>query len=86
MSIQPSDGHDAPRDARYRHLRVPFRRGAMGNNSAQGVALLVLFVAFTLLSIGMFYEGSVVFLGLGLVALAGAIAMFRRAKPLEEQG
>ena len=55
----------------------------MGNNSAQGVALLVLFVAFTLLSIGMFYEGSVVFLGLGLVTLAGAIAMFRKAKPLE---
>jgi len=58
----------------------------MGNNSAQGLALLVLFVAFTLLSIGMFYEGSVVFLGLGLVTLAGAIAMFRKARTLEEQG
>jgi hypothetical protein len=82
----PIDRHEPPQGARYRHVRVPFRRGAMGNNSAQGLALLVLFVAFTLLSIGMFYEGSVVFLGLGLVTLAGAIAMFRKARPLEEQG
>ena len=36
----------------------------MGNNSGQGLALLVLFVAFTLLSIAMFYGGSVVVLWL----------------------
>jgi hypothetical protein len=57
----------------------------MGSNSAQGMALLVLFVAFTLLSVGMFYEGSIVFLLLGVVTLGGSIAMFLKAKPLENQ-
>jgi len=59
---------------------------AMGSNSAQGWALLVLFLAFTFLSIGMLYDGSIVLLLLGVVTMAGAIAMFRKAKPLEEQG
>ena len=58
----------------------------MGSNSAQGWALLVLFLAFTFLSIGMLYDGSIVLLLLGVVTMAGAIAMFRKAKPLEEQG
>jgi hypothetical protein len=31
----------------------------MGNNSSQGLALLVFFVAFTLLSVGMFYDGNI---------------------------
>ena len=57
----------------------------MGSNSAQGWALLVLFLAFTFLSIGMLYDGSIVLLLPGVVTMAGAIAMFRRAKPLEEQ-
>ena len=56
----------------------------MGNNSSQGVALLVLLVAFTLLSISRFYDGSIVFLVLGLATLAGSIVMFRKVKPLEQ--
>jgi hypothetical protein len=36
--------------------------------------------------IGAARARSVVFLGLGLLTLAGGIAMFRKAKPLEEQG
>jgi hypothetical protein len=57
---------------------------AMGNNSSQGVALLVLLIAFTLLSISRFYDGNIVFLLLGLATLAGSIAMFRKVKPLEQ--
>ena len=56
----------------------------MGNNSSQGLALLVLLVAFTLLSISRFYDGNIVFLLLGLATLAGSIAMFRKVKPLEQ--
>jgi hypothetical protein len=57
---------------------------AMGNNSSQGVALLVLLIGFTLLSISRFYDGNIVFLLLGLATLAGSIAMFRKVKPLEQ--
>jgi len=48
------------------------------------VALLVLLIAFTLLSISRFYDGNIVFLLLGLATLAGSIAMFRKVKPLEQ--
>ena len=55
----------------------------MGSNSTQGWAVLVLLLAFTWLSISLFYEGSIVFLLLAVVTMAGAIALFRKAKPLE---
>ena len=58
----------------------------MGNNSAQGLAVLVLMVAFTFLSIAMFYGGSIVFFVLAVAAMAGSIMMFRQAKALEERG
>ena len=57
----------------------------MGANSQQGIALLVFFIAFTLASIGMFYEGSIVVLLLAAVTLAASIGMFLKAKPLEER-
>lgn len=57
----------------------------MENNSTQGVALLVLLVAFVFLSISLFYGGSIVALLLAIVTMAGAIAMFRKAKALETQ-
>ena len=57
----------------------------MGNNSAQGVALLVLLLAFTWLSLSLFYDGNIVFLLLAIVTMAGSIALFRKAKPLENQ-
>jgi hypothetical protein len=62
------------------------RREAMGSHSAQGWALLVLLLAFTFLSISLFYEGSIVFLALAVLTMAGSIAMFLKAKPLENQG
>ena len=57
----------------------------MGNNSAQGLALLVLLLAFTFLSIAMFYDGSIVFVLLAVVTLGVSISMFLKAKPLENQ-
>ena len=57
----------------------------MGSNSTQGLALLVLVLAFTFLSLALFYEGSLVFLLLAAVTMAGSIAMFLKIKPLENQ-
>jgi hypothetical protein len=58
---------------------------AMGSNSTQGLALLILLLAFTFLSIALFQEGSIVFLLLAVVTMAGSIALFLKAKPLEGQ-
>jgi len=58
----------------------------MGNNSTQGLALLVLLVAFTLLSIAMFYGGSIIALLLAVLAMGASIGMFLKAKALENQG
>ena len=58
----------------------------MGNNSTQGLAVLVLLVAFTLLSISMFYGRSIVLLLLSAVTMGAAITMFRKAKELENRG
>ena len=55
----------------------------MGSNSLQGSALLVLLVAFTLLSISLFYGGNVVAFLLAVVTMAASIAMFLKAKGLE---
>jgi hypothetical protein len=57
----------------------------MGSNSLQGWAVLVLLLAFTCLSMALFQGGSVVFLLLAVVTMAGAIALFLKAKPLEDQ-
>jgi hypothetical protein len=56
----------------------------VGANSQQGVALLVFFVSFTLASIGMLREGNIVFLLLAVVTFAASIALFLKAKPLEQ--
>jgi hypothetical protein len=58
----------------------------MGNNSLQGWAVLVLMLAFTWLSIAMFYGGSILFLLLAIVTMGASISMFLKAKPLENQG
>ena len=56
----------------------------MGANSQQGVALLVFFVSFALASVGMLNDGNIVYLLLALVAFGASIAMFLKAKPLEQ--
>ena len=55
----------------------------MGANSQQGFALLVFFTSFTLASMGMLYGGNVILLLLAVATFAGAVALFRAAKPLE---
>jgi len=57
----------------------------MGSNSMQGWALLVLFLAFTFLSAGLFYDGSILFFLLAGVTMAGSIAIFLKIKPLENE-
>jgi hypothetical protein len=57
----------------------------MGSNSTQGLAVLVLLVAFTFLSISLYFEGSILFLLLAVVTMGGAVTMFRRVKPLENE-
>ena len=52
----------------------------MGNNSTQGLAVLVLLLAFTFLSIGMFYGGNILAILLAVVTMGGAIMLFRGAK------
>jgi len=56
----------------------------VGANSQQGVALLVFFVSFTLASIGMLYGGNIILMLLAAVTFAASVAMFLKAKPLEE--
>jgi len=61
-----------------------FKGGSVGANSQQGIALLVFFVSFTLASAGMLQDGNLVLLLLGAVTFAGSIALFLKAKPLEQ--
>jgi hypothetical protein len=74
----------APACVRLCGSAISSQEVSMGNNSTQGLAVLVLMVAFLFLSIGMFYGGSLVFVLLALVTIGAAIAMFRKVKPLEE--
>jgi len=55
----------------------------MENSSSQGVAVLVLLIAFTFLSVGMFYEGNIIAIALGVLTLGASIAMFRKIKVVD---
>lgn len=55
----------------------------MGSTSAQGAALLVFLIAFTFLGLSLFNEGSVLYFLIFVVALAGSIVMFLKAKSAE---
>jgi hypothetical protein len=55
----------------------------MGSTSAQGAALLVFLVAFTFLGLSLFNDGSVLYFLIFVVALAGSIVMFLKAKSAE---
>jgi len=58
----------------------------MENNSTQGLAVLVLLVAFTFLSTALFYGGNLIALLLAVVTMGASIAMFRKAKAMENHG
>ena len=55
----------------------------MENNSMQGWAVLVLLLAFVSLSVSLFGGGNIVFLLLAVVIMAAAVALFRKARALE---
>jgi hypothetical protein len=55
----------------------------MGSNSTQGWALLLFLVGFVCLAGAFFKAGSVLLILLFLVATAGAVALFLKAKPWE---
>ena len=58
----------------------------MGANSTQGVAVMLFLVAFTLLSMALFNDGSVLYLVGFLVAFGASVALFLKAKPWEHAG
>jgi hypothetical protein len=62
-----------------------FMEAMMGSHSIQGWGLVVLFLAFTFLSIGLYMDGSIVFILLAAVTMVASIAIFLKAKPLEGQ-
>jgi hypothetical protein len=64
--------------------RRPAQEGTVGANSQQGIALLVFFMSFTLASLGMLRDGHFVLLLLAAVTFAVSIALFLKAKPLEQ--
>lgn len=55
----------------------------MGSNSLQGWGVLFMLVAFTALSLSMFYGGSVLWLLMFVVSFAASIGIFLKAKALE---
>lgn len=54
----------------------------MGSNSLQGWAVLLMLVSFTALSLSLF-QGNMLWLVIFVVALGASIAIFLKAKPLE---
>jgi hypothetical protein len=58
----------------------------MGNNSTQGWAMLVFLLAFTWLSISLFYGGNIMFLLLAVATMGVSISLFLKAKALEDRG
>jgi len=57
----------------------------MGANSTQGVAVMLVLIAFTCLSLSLFNGFSIIYLLGFLVALAASVSLFLKAKPWEHQ-
>jgi len=58
----------------------------MGANPTQALALLVFLTGAILFAAAIFVGGSVLLLLLALVAIAASVALFLKAKPLENIG
>lgn len=56
----------------------------MGANPTQALAFLLFLIAFVLFAAGLFHGGSILFIVLGLVSLGASVAVFLKAKPLEQ--
>jgi len=57
----------------------------MGANSTQGVAVMLVLIAFTCLSLSLFNGFSIIYLLGFLVALGASVSLFLKAKPWEHQ-
>lgn len=55
----------------------------MGANPTQALAFLLLVIAFVLIAAGSFAGGSVLLLLLGVLILGASVAVFLKAKPME---
>jgi hypothetical protein len=64
-------------------MRFLMEEEVVGANSEQGVAVLVFLLAFTCLGWGMYLEGNILLLLGFVVGLGASIALFLKAKPLE---
>ena len=53
-------------------------------NSTQGLAVLVFLIAFLFLSLGLFNDGSVLYLLAFVVSLGASLGLFLKAKALTE--
>ncbi len=56
----------------------------MGANPTQGQAVVLFLVAFTLMSVGIAREFSLIYFVPGLICLAASIALFLKCKPWEQ--
>jgi hypothetical protein len=56
----------------------------MGANPTQAAAVLLFFVAFVFVGLSLFNGGSILWLAVGAVVLAGSIGLFLKCKPWEE--
>jgi lysylphosphatidylglycerol synthetase-like protein (DUF2156 family) len=57
----------------------------MGANPTQAQAVVLFFVAFTLIAAGLASNMSMIWLLAGIVALAVSIVLFRKCKPWEQK-
>jgi len=55
----------------------------MGANPSQALALVLFLAGSAVLAASLFYGGSIALLVLGLAGYAASVAVFLRAKPLE---
>ena len=58
----------------------------MGANPSQALAVLVLLTGGILFSAALYVGGNILLLLLALVAIIAAVAIFRKARPLENAG
>ena len=56
----------------------------MGANPTQALAFLVFLLSFTAIGAALFSGGNALFIILGLALLGASVALFLKAKPLED--
>ena len=57
----------------------------MGANPTQASGVALFLIAFTAISVGLYYGGSMLWILIGLALLGGSSALFLKAKPWEHR-